>query len=74
MDSSKYDDMVVGLPYNIPFVIKRIPFGKEKKIRGNKYDALFMNMDKETARVIANQNSPAERKEEHKNDDITGKL
>lgn len=62
LDSSDYDDMVVGLPYNIPFVIKRTPFGKEKKTRGNKYDAPFMNMDRETAEKIANQKSPTERR------------
>ena len=24
LDSSKYDDQVIGLPYNIPFVIKKV--------------------------------------------------
>ena len=33
-----------------------------KKIKGNKYDAPFMNMNKETARKIANQNSPRTKK------------
>lgn len=74
LDSSDYDDMVVGLPYNIHFVIKRIPFGKEKKIRGNKYDAPFMNMDRETAEKIANQNSPAERRMIINGDDYYNKI
>lgn len=63
LDKSKYDDMVVGLPYNIPFIITRIPFGKEKKIRGNKYDAPFMSMDRETARTIADQSTPIQNKD-----------
>ena len=65
LDKSKYDDMVVGLPYNIPFVITRIPFGKEKKIRGNKYDAPFMSMDRETARKISDMNKPIIGEEEN---------
>lgn len=64
LDKSKYDDMIVGLPYNIPFVITRIPFGKEKKIRGNKYDAPFMSMDRETARKIGDMNTPIACEEE----------
>ena len=54
LDSSKYYGMVVGLPYNIPFVIIRK--------RGNKYDDPFMTMDRETARKIADQNTPAKKR------------
>lgn len=32
-----------------------------KKNRGTKADEKFMKMDRETARIIANQNSPAKR-------------
>lgn len=63
LDKSKYDEMVVGLPYNIPFVITRTPFGKETKIRGNKYDAPFMSMDRETAKKIADQSTPIQSKD-----------
>lgn len=34
----------------------------EKKKRGNKYDAPFNNMSRETAREIGNQNSPKRKK------------
>lgn len=59
LDKSKYRDMVVGLPHNVPFVIRK---KRVKKQRSNKYDAPFMNMDRETAEKVANQNSPAERR------------
>ena len=67
LDNSKYENTLTGLPFNIPFIIKKIPFGKEKKIRGNKYDAMLMGMDRETTRKIRNQGSPVrkvKRKEE----------
>ena len=54
LDSSKYYGMVVGLPYNIPFVIIRK--------RGNKYDDPFMTMDRETSRKIADQNTPVKKR------------